>query len=188
MREARHEKDFCRTLRCGFAVRRGSGMVAPAVRRSTPPPKTLPADQDATLVQRGAYLARRRQLRPMPHRARWCSATAGGDGLQTPFGACNPGNLTPHPTAGIGQWSEAISACHAPGVGPDGRVLNPAFPYTSFTRVSRADSDALFAYLRAPACILTRRTSRTRYLGHSAPRPHSPHGASCTSVKRKQQP
>jgi mono/diheme cytochrome c family protein len=35
------------------------------------------------------------------------------------------------------------------GVGPDGRVLNPAFPYTSYTRISQDESDALFAYLRS---------------------------------------
>jgi hypothetical protein len=30
----------------------------------------------------------------------------------------------------------------------DGRFLYPAFPYTSYTQLSREDSDALFAYLR----------------------------------------
>jgi len=122
--------------------------VAPAVRKSMPTPKTLPANQDATLVQRGAYLARIGNCAQC-HTARGGAAYAGGDGLQTPFGRVYPGNLTPHPTAGIGQWSEGDfwRAMHK-GVGPDGRVLNPAFPYTSFTRVSRADSEALFAYLR----------------------------------------
>ncbi|WNO06398.1 cytochrome c [Rhodoferax mekongensis] len=122
--------------------------VAPAVRKSTPSPQALPAIQDATQVQRGAYLARLGNCAQC-HTARGGQAYAGGDGLQTPFGRVYPGNLTPHPTAGIGQWSEGDfwRAMHQ-GVGPHGRVLNPAFPYTSFTRVSRADSDALFAYLR----------------------------------------
>ncbi|TAF78448.1 MAG: cytochrome c [Curvibacter sp.] len=122
--------------------------VAPAVRKSTPSPQALPAIQDATQVQRGAYLARLGNCAQC-HTARGGQAYAGGDGLQTPFGRVNPGNLTPHPTDGIGQWSEGDfwRAMHQ-GVGPDGRVLNPAFPYTSFTRVSRADSDALFAFLR----------------------------------------
>lgn len=33
------------------------------------------------------------------------------------------------------------------GRSADGRLLYPVFPYTSYTQVSRADSDALFAYL-----------------------------------------
>src|SRR6202042_352078 len=31
---------------------------------------------------------------------------------------------------------------------PDGRHLYPAFPYVYFARITRADSDALFAYLK----------------------------------------
>ena len=133
--------------------------VAPAVRKSTPSPQVLPAIQDATQVQRGAYLARLGNCAQC-HTARGGQAYAGGDGLQTPFGRVNPGNLTPHPTAGIGQWSEGDfwRAMHQ-GVGPDGRVLNPAFPYTSFTRVSRADSDALFAYLRTLPAFDTKNKS-----------------------------
>ena len=34
------------------------------------------------------------------------------------------------------------------GRSKDGRLLNPTFPYTSFTQVTRADSDALYAYLQ----------------------------------------
>jgi mono/diheme cytochrome c family protein len=38
----------------------------------------------------------------------------------------------------------------------DGRLLYPAFPYTSYTRVTRPDADALFAYLRSlPAVTRT---------------------------------
>jgi len=125
----------------------------------------MPAMEDATQVGRGAYLARIGNCAQC-HTARGGAAYAGGDGLQTPFGRVHPGNLTPHPTAGVGQWSEGDfwRAMHQ-GVGPDGRVLNPAFPYTSFTRVSRADSDALFAYLR------TLPASDTKNKSHELPWP-----------------
>lgn len=139
--------------------------VAPAVRKSTPARQTLPATPDAALALRGAYLARIGNCAQC-HTARGGQAYAGGDGLHTPFGRVNPGNLTPHPTSGIGQWSEADfwRAMHQ-GVGPDGRVLNPAFPYTSFTRISRADSNALWAYLR------TLPASETSNKAHELPWP-----------------
>jgi hypothetical protein len=35
-----------------------------------------------------------------------------------------------------------------PGRGVDGRQLVPVFPYTETTRITRTDSDALFAWLR----------------------------------------
>lgn len=49
----------------------------------------------------------------------------------------------------VGSWSAADfwRALHH-GQAPDGRWLNPAFPYTHTTRVSREDSNALFAYLQ----------------------------------------
>jgi mono/diheme cytochrome c family protein len=140
--------------------------VAPAVRKYTPSTfSSLPAPQDARLVQRGAYLARIGNCAQC-HTARGAAAYAGGDGLQTPFGRVYPGNLTPHPTAGIGQWtSDNFWRAMHQGLGPEGRVLNPAFPYTSFTRVNRADSDALFAFLR------TLPASDTAHKPHELPWP-----------------
>ncbi len=35
------------------------------------------------------------------------------------------------------------------GRSKDGRLLYPAFPYPNFTRVTREDSDAIYAYLRS---------------------------------------
>ena len=35
------------------------------------------------------------------------------------------------------------------GRAKDGRLLYPAFPYPAFTRVTRADSDALYSYLQS---------------------------------------
>jgi mono/diheme cytochrome c family protein len=74
----------------------------------------------------------------------------GGRALKTPFGTFYGPNLTPHPEAGIGRWSEAdfIRAMRE-GVRPDGARYFPAFPYPSYTKISDADMRDLFAYLRS---------------------------------------
>ncbi|MEK0084458.1 c-type cytochrome [Benzoatithermus flavus] len=73
---------------------------------------------------------------------------AGGDPINTPFGTFYPPNITPDPETGIGGWSEAdfIRAMHE-GVSPEGEPYYPAFPYTSYTKVSEEDLKALKAYL-----------------------------------------
>ena len=35
------------------------------------------------------------------------------------------------------------------GRSKDGSLLYPGFPFTSYTKVTRADSDAIYAYLRS---------------------------------------
>lgn len=74
---------------------------------------------------------------------------AGGRALKTPFGTFYGPNITPHPQAGIGRWSEAdfIRALRE-GRRPDGAHYFPAFPYPSFTLITDADLRDLFAYLR----------------------------------------
>ena len=77
-------------------------------------------------------------------------AFAGGRLLKTPFGNFYGPNITPHPQAGIGQWTEAnFSAAMRRGERPDGSHYYPAFPYTSFTRMNDADIRDLWAYLRS---------------------------------------
>jgi mono/diheme cytochrome c family protein len=55
---------------------------------------------------------------------------------------------------GIGRWSadDFWSALHN-GYAPGRKLLYPTFPYTNFTRISRADADAMFAYLRTIAAV-----------------------------------
>jgi mono/diheme cytochrome c family protein len=74
---------------------------------------------------------------------------AGGRALKTPFGTFYGPNLTPHPQAGIGNWTEAdfARALHE-GRRPDGAHYYPAFPYPSYTGITDADVRDLFAYLR----------------------------------------
>lgn len=73
---------------------------------------------------------------------------AGGTAIKTPFGTFYGPNITPDPTYGIGKWSDAdfIRALRE-GIGPDGRHLFPAFPYTSFTKITDSDLKDLKAYI-----------------------------------------
>jgi mono/diheme cytochrome c family protein len=109
---------------------------------------TAPTPADAAQIAQGAYLARVGNCAGC-HTARGGAPRAGGRALATPFGVVHAGNLTPDPATGLGAWSadDFWRALHH-GRGRDGRRLVPAFPYTETTRLTRADSDALFAWLR----------------------------------------
>jgi mono/diheme cytochrome c family protein len=75
---------------------------------------------------------------------------AGGHALKTPFGTFYGPNITPHPQAGIGRWSEAdFVRAMRQGLRPDGAHYFPAFPYPSYTRIVDADLRDLWAYLRS---------------------------------------
>jgi mono/diheme cytochrome c family protein len=107
------------------------------------------AAPDPQLVARGAYLAQAGNCAAC-HSARGGPAYAGGEAIVTPFGRAYGGNLTPDPQHGIGLWSaDAFWRALHEGRSRDGRLLNPAFPYDSFTHITREDSDALYAYLRS---------------------------------------
>lgn len=110
---------------------------------------TVAPPQDAVTIARGAYLARLGNCAGC-HTAAGGAAYAGGRGISTPFGTVYAGNLTPEDVTGLGRWSadDFWRAMHD-GRGRDGRALVPAFPYTEFTKITRADSDALWAYLRS---------------------------------------
>ncbi|HYN11049.1 MAG TPA: cytochrome c [Burkholderiales bacterium] len=77
---------------------------------------------------------------------------AGGRALKTPFGTFYGPNITPHPQAGIGRWTEAdFARAMREGRRPDGAHYFPAFPYPSFTRITDADVRDLWAYLKSLA-------------------------------------
>lgn len=75
---------------------------------------------------------------------------SGGRGIETPFGTINSANLTPDLETGIGTWTadDFARAMHD-GTRPGGAQLYPAFPYPFYTRVTRADSNDLYAFLRS---------------------------------------
>ncbi len=80
------------------------------------------------------------------------AAFAGGRALKSPFGTFYGPNITPHPEAGIGRWTEAdFVRAMRQGERPDGKNYFPAFPYTSFTKIVDRDLRDLWAYLRTLA-------------------------------------
>jgi mono/diheme cytochrome c family protein len=73
---------------------------------------------------------------------------AGGRDLDSPFGTFYSPNITPDDETGIGLWSDDdFVDAFWEGVSPDGEHYFPAFPYTSYTGVSREDLLAMKAYL-----------------------------------------
>lgn len=100
-------------------------------------------------IERGRYLALAGNCAAC-HTARGGVPYAGGLGIPTPFGTVYASNLTPARDTGIGSWNAAHfwRALHN-GRSKDGRLLYPAFPYPSYTQLTRADADALFAYLKS---------------------------------------
>jgi mono/diheme cytochrome c family protein len=73
----------------------------------------------------------------------------GGLAIPSPFGTFYAPNISPDPTDGIGQWSEAnfVNAVMR-GVSPVGSHYFPAFPYTSYAHAQPKDVRDLFAYLK----------------------------------------
>jgi mono/diheme cytochrome c family protein len=83
----------------------------------------------------------------------------GGLGLKSPFGTFYVPNISPDPSDGIGEWSEAnfVTALWK-GTSPWGKNLVPAFPYTSYQNMALADMRDLFGYLKTLPPV----TGRTR--------------------------
>ncbi|MGB5347778.1 MAG: cytochrome c [Woeseia sp.] len=73
---------------------------------------------------------------------------AGGHKLESPYGTFYSPNITPDKKTGIGSWSDDdfVRAFHD-GRNPAGDAYFPAFPYTAYTGMSRADILDIKAYL-----------------------------------------
>lgn len=101
----------------------------------------------ADQVSKGEYLVRAGNCMGC-HTVRGEAPFSGGRLLQTDFGHFVSPNITPDEKTGIGGWSadDFWQALHN-GKAKDGRMLYPSFPYTNYTQVSRADADAMYAYL-----------------------------------------
>ena len=114
--------------------------------------------QSSPLVERGEYLMQLSGCRHC-HTAEDGEAFAGGRPLETPFGTFYTPNITADDRTGIGAWSETdfVRALRH-GETPDGSHYYPAFPYTSYTRMTDEDARALFAYLRSQPA--SKRTNR----------------------------
>lgn len=58
-------------------------------------------------------------------------------------------NITSHPTAGLGRWSdEQIKRAIARGISRDGRKLQAPMAFAWYARMTEADLNAIVAYLR----------------------------------------
>ena len=122
-------------------------------------PEIRAADVKATpeLIARGEYLVRMADCAAC-HNAPGGKPLTGGVAFNLPFGTIYSTNITPDKETGIGAWSDDdfVRALHQ-GVAKDGSHLYPAFPYSSYTGLSRDDAVAMKAYLfslpgvRAPA-------------------------------------
>ncbi|WP_080707973.1 c-type cytochrome [Bordetella bronchiseptica] len=108
-----------------------------------------PGLYSAAAIERGRLVAAAGDC-VVCHTAPGGAPNAGGLALDTPFGAIYTTNITPDVATGIGQWSyAAFERAMRQGIHRDGRQLYPAFPYTSFAKLSEADMQALYAYLMA---------------------------------------
>lgn len=88
------------------------------------------------------------------HTAPGGAKNAGGLPIASPFGTIYTTNITPDGDTGIGRWSyEAFERAMRHGVNREGQYLYPAFPYTSFTRVSDDDMQALYAFLMTQPAV-----------------------------------
>jgi mono/diheme cytochrome c family protein len=117
----------------------GQPLPSTAASFSTPQPG------EAELVKRGRYLAVLGDCMAC-HTKAGGQPFAGGRPIQTPFGAILTANIT---SGGLGDWTpdQFYRALHE-GIDDEGKRLYPAFPYPYFTRLTRADSDALLAFLK----------------------------------------
>lgn len=117
---------------------------------SQPAPSTAsrfsqPAPGEPAEVARGRYLAVLGDCMAC-HTQAGGRPYAGGRRIATPFGGLLTANIT---SATMASWSDDqfYRAMHS-GLDDQGRHLYPAFPYVYFTRMPRADTDALLAYLK----------------------------------------
>ncbi|MCA1396685.1 cytochrome c [Bradyrhizobium sp. BRP56] len=103
---------------------------------------------DPAVLAKGEYLARAGDCIAC-HTAREGKTFAGGLPMKTPFGTLYTSNITPDSQTGIGTWtSDQFYQMMHNGRFPDGGLVYPAMPFASYTKVTREDSDAIYAYLR----------------------------------------
>ena len=104
---------------------------------------------DPAVLAKGEYLARAGDCIAC-HTAREGKTFAGGLPMKTPFGTLYTSNITPDPQTGIGTWtSDQFYKMMHNGRFPDGGLVYPAMPFASYTKMTREDSNAIYAYLRS---------------------------------------
>jgi mono/diheme cytochrome c family protein len=134
-------------LTTAHAIAMGS-LAAIALWASPGAAQTQTTDQ-ASIIARGEYLAQAGDCVAC-HTAPGGKLFAGGHAMPTPFGTLYTSNVTPDRDTGIGKWTaDQFYAMMHTGRSPDGGLLYPAMPFASYTKITRADSDAIFAYMQS---------------------------------------
>jgi mono/diheme cytochrome c family protein len=120
--------------------------------QSSPQPAKLAAADQAQkdLIQRGEYLATAADCGPC-HSGPSQPIYSGGYYMKTPgFGSIPTPNITPDDETGIGKWtSDQFYKVLHDGIGRHGEYIYPVMPFPWYTRMTRPDSDAIFAYLKS---------------------------------------
>ncbi len=116
------------------------------------------------VINRGEYLARAGDCVAC-HTIPNGKPFAGGRAMPTPFGDLYVPNITPDDETGIGRWTaDDFFRMMRKGVSRDGTLLYPAMPFASYTKVTREDSDAIYAYLMSvPPVKQTNRPHELRF-------------------------
>ncbi|WP_313706094.1 c-type cytochrome [Massilia sp.] len=105
------------------------------------------------LIERGKYLAQAGDCIAC-HTVPGGKIFAGNRAMPTPFGTLYAPNITPDPETGIGKWSaDDFFKMMRTGRSRNGDLLYPAMPFASYTKVTRADTDAIYAYLRSVPAV-----------------------------------
>lgn len=108
-------------------------------------PGTVPAE---TEVERGEYLTRAGDCVSC-HTDTGGKPFAGGLAMNTPFGIIFTPNITPDEKTGIGAMTaDQFHGVMHDGIGRNGEYLYPVMPFTFYTKMTREDVDAVYAYLR----------------------------------------
>ena len=107
------------------------------------------AHADMSVVERGEYLARAGDCVACHTDPAGGAPLAGGVRIDTPFGYMLSPNITPDVETGIGSWSsdDFHRALHH-GINKRGEDMYPTMPFDFYTKVTRADVDAIYAWLR----------------------------------------
>ncbi|MET0936807.1 MAG: cytochrome c [Luteibacter sp.] len=121
------------------------------------------APASANVLARGEYLAKAADCIAC-HTVKGGKPFAGGFAFTLPFGTIYSSNITADTETGIGTWTDdQFVRAVREGVRNDGKHLYPAFPYTSYTELSRADVLAIKAWLFAQPKV--RQPNRPNDLG-----------------------
>jgi mono/diheme cytochrome c family protein len=129
------------------------GSLAALALWASPGAAQSPATDQAAIIARGKYLAQAGDCVAC-HTAPEGKLFAGGLAMPTPFGTLYTSNVTPDRDTGIGKWTaDQFYAVMHTGRFPDGGLLYPAMPFGSYTKVTRADSDAIFAFMQSVPAV-----------------------------------